>query len=92
MADVAIHYDPWWNVAVRNQATDRTYRLGQKNSVTVYKMIVSDTIEEKICGLQQAKKNLAEGIITEEGGEMITMSKEGIIALLGRGFTVMVKF
>ena len=55
-ADVVIHYDPWWNVAVQNQATDRAHRIGQKNVVTVYKLIAKDTIEEKIVKLQERKK------------------------------------
>ena len=45
-ADIVIHYDPWWNEAVQNQATDRAHRIGQTNVVTVYKLIVQDTIEE----------------------------------------------
>ena len=56
-ADIVIHYDPWWNVAVENQATDRAHRLGQKNVVTVYKLIAKGTIEEKIIKLQQMKKS-----------------------------------
>lgn len=55
-ADIVIHYDPWWNVAVENQATDRAHRIGQKNVVTVYKLIAKGTIEEKIIKLQQMKK------------------------------------
>ena len=50
-ADVVIHYDPWWNVAVQNQATDRAHRIGQTKKVTVYKMIAKGTIEEKIVKL-----------------------------------------
>ena len=56
-ADIVIHYDPWWNVAVENQATDRAHRIGQKNVVTVYKLIAKGTIEEKIIKLQQMKKS-----------------------------------
>ncbi len=55
-ADIVIHYDPWWNVAAQNQATDRAYRIGQRNPVQVYKLIAQDTIEEKIVELQQAKQ------------------------------------
>ena len=47
-ADIVIHYDPWWNVAVQNQATDRAHRIGQKNVVSVYKLIARGTIEENI--------------------------------------------
>lgn len=58
-ADVVIHYDPWWNVAVQNQATDRAHRIGQTRKVTVYKMIAKGMIEEKIVKLQESKKYLA---------------------------------
>lgn len=46
-ADIVIHYDPWWNAAAQNQATDRAHRIGQKHTVTVYKLIARHTIEEK---------------------------------------------
>ena len=52
-ADMVIHYDPWWNISAENQATDRAYRIGQKNNVQVYKLITKDSIEEKIYELQQ---------------------------------------
>ena len=55
-ADMVIHFDPWWNLAVQNQATDRAHRIGQKNVVTVYKLIAQDTIEDKILELQERKK------------------------------------
>ncbi len=61
-ADTVIHYDPWWNPAVEAQATDRAHRIGQKNKVFVYKMIVSGTVEEKINALQQKKKALADAL------------------------------
>ena len=64
-ADIVIHYDPWWNVAAQNQATDRAHRIGQEKQVTVYKLIMKDTIEENILNLQEAKKNLADQIVTE---------------------------
>ena len=54
-ADIVIHYDPWWNVAVQNQAADRAHRLGQVNVVNVYRLIAKDTIEEKILKLQEKK-------------------------------------
>ncbi|MBP2639078.1 MAG: Bacterial helicase associated [Firmicutes bacterium] len=62
-ADVVIHYDPWWNPAVEDQATDRAYRIGQKNAVQVYKLITKGTIEEKIYLLQQKKKELIDTLI-----------------------------
>tara|TARA_R110002050_G_scaffold9504_1_gene33005 strand:+ start:147193 stop:150456 length:3264 start_codon:yes stop_codon:yes gene_type:complete len=61
-ADTVIHYDPWWNPAVEAQATDRAHRIGQKNKVFVYKMIVAGTVEEKINALQQKKKALADAL------------------------------
>ncbi len=62
-ADMVIHYDPWWNPAVEDQATDRAYRIGQKNSVQVYKLIAKNTIEEKIYTLQQKKKEMIDTLI-----------------------------
>ena len=56
-ADTVIHYDMWWNPAVENQATDRVHRIGQKNSVSSYKLITLNTIEEKIVELQNGKKD-----------------------------------
>ncbi|MEA3553527.1 MAG: DEAD/DEAH box helicase [Campylobacterota bacterium] len=64
-ADTVIHYDPWWNPAVENQATDRAYRIGQKNAVFVYKLVVENTIEEKILELQKKKQALQDGIYDE---------------------------
>ncbi|WP_167956605.1 DEAD/DEAH box helicase [Anaerosporobacter faecicola] len=62
-ADTVIHFDPWWNPAVEEQATDRVYRIGQTNSVQVIKLITQDTIEEKIYRLQKKKKNLSDSVI-----------------------------
>jgi len=62
-ADYVIHYDPWWNPAVENQATDRAHRIGQTRHVFNYKLITRGTVEEKILGLQQKKKELAELVI-----------------------------
>ncbi len=61
-ADTVIHYDPWWNPAVENQATDRTHRIGQDKKVFVYKLIIENSIEQKIIELQQKKKALQDGI------------------------------
>ena len=82
-ADVVIHYDPWWNVAVQNQATDRAHRIGQTKKVTVYKMIAKGTIEEKIVKLQETKKDLADNIINGENVGIGSMSKDDIMELLG---------
>ncbi len=65
-ADTVIHYDPWWNPAVENQATDRAYRIGQDKPVFVYKLVVENSIEEKIVELQEKKKSIQDGIYTQE--------------------------
>ena len=81
-ADVVIHYDPWWNLAVQNQATDRAHRIGQTRQVTVIKLIAANTIEEKIVALQEAKRDLAEAIISGESNSLMSMSREELMALL----------
>lgn len=68
-ADTVIHYDPWWNPAVENQATDRAHRIGQNKAVFVYKLIVENTIEQKIIELQKKKKALQDGIY-DQGGKL----------------------
>lgn len=80
-ADMVIHYDPWWNVAAQNQATDRTHRIGQENNVTVFKLITRDTIEERILKLQEMKQDLADKIISAEGVSLSTLTKEEILGL-----------
>lgn len=82
-ADMVIHYDPWWNLAVQNQATDRAHRIGQTKKVTVYKLIAKNTIEEKIQKLQETKKDLAEQIIGGEAASLGSMSREELLELLG---------
>ena len=82
-ADVVIHYDPWWNLAAQNQATDRAHRMGQQASVHVYKLIAKDTIEEKILELQEKKSALMEVIAGGEGQSILSMSKEELLSLLG---------
>ena len=62
-ADIVIHFDPWWNVAAQNQATDRAYRIGQKKQVTVFRLIAKHTVEENILKLQESKRLLAEQVI-----------------------------
>lgn len=62
-ADYVIHYDPWWNPAVEDQATDRTHRIGQTRAVFAYKLITRGTVEEKILALQRRKKELAAGVL-----------------------------
>ena len=82
-ADVVIHYDPWWNLAVQNQATDRAHRIGQTKQVTVIKLIAADTIEEKIIQLQETKRDLAEAIITGQNTSLMSLSREELMELLG---------
>ncbi len=67
-ADTVIHYDPWWNPAVENQATDRAHRIGQTKAVFVYKLITEDSVEDKILALQQKKQSLADAIYARQGG------------------------
>ena len=63
-ADYVIHYDPWWNPAVEDQATDRAYRIGQKKKVFVYRLITRNTVEEKIQKLKTIKRNLVDSVIS----------------------------
>ena len=75
-ADVVIHYDPWWNFAVENQASDRAHRIGQKKSVQVIKLIIEGTIEEKIIKIQENKRTLSENILGKNNGNNNKDSKE----------------
>ena len=81
-ADIVIHYDPWWNVAAQNQATDRAHRIGQENTVTVYELIAEHTIEEQIQTLQKSKQELAEEILSGEGISSILIDRDEILKLL----------
>jgi SNF2 family DNA or RNA helicase len=80
-ADTVIHYDPWWNPAVENQASDRAHRIGQTKSVFVYKLIAVDTVEERILELQQRKAELASIAFSEGGG--LAFNAEDINFLFG---------
>lgn len=80
-ADTVIHYDPWWNPAAENQATDRAYRLGQDKPVFVYKLIAADTIEEKIVAMQQQKADLAGEILDDELSEPGQFTQDDLAAL-----------
>ena len=80
-ADYVIHLDPWWNPSIEDQASDRAYRIGQDKPVTVYRLIASDTIEEKIIALHQTKKSLADALL--EGSDMAhKLSTDEILALI----------
>lgn len=81
-ADMVIHYDPWWNVAVQNQATDRAHRIGQTKVVTVYKMIAKNTIEDRIVEMQEAKKDLAEKILSGSETSLASLTREELLEIL----------
>jgi SNF2 family DNA or RNA helicase len=82
-ADVVIHYDPWWNIAVENQATDRAFRIGQDKNVMVHKFVCRGSIEEKIDTMIESKKELAENVIGSGGESWITeLSNEELFSLL----------
>ncbi|MFR5683883.1 MAG: DEAD/DEAH box helicase, partial [Clostridia bacterium] len=80
-ADMVIHYDPWWNLSAENQATDRSYRIGQKNNVQVYKLITKNSIEEKIYELQQRKAKLIDNMLDTNQTFINKLSKEDIMEL-----------
>ena len=82
-ADVVIHYDPWWNAAAQNQATDRAHRIGQTKEVSVYRLIVKGTIEEKIMKIQESKSDLADAILSGEQQSLGQLSKDELAELLG---------
>lgn len=77
-ADIVIHYDPWWNESVMNQATDRAYRLGQNKSVHVYKLVLGGTLEESIYELQRKKSALSGMVVGQENNlkDIIKLIKE----------------
>ena len=80
-ADMVIHYDPWWNLSAENQATDRTYRIGQKKNVQVYKLITKNSIEERIYELQQRKAKLIDSMLSTNQTFINKLSKEEIMQL-----------
>lgn len=81
-ADIVIHYDPWWNLAVQNQATDRAHRIGQEHVVMVYRLIIEGTIEDNIVKIQEKKKELAEQILGGEGMGSASFTREELKELL----------
>lgn len=82
-ADTIFIYDPWWNATVENQAIDRAYRLGQDKTVFAYKMIMRNTIEEKILKLQEIKNKLLDNLISEDNLSTKNLSKNDIEFILG---------
>jgi superfamily II DNA or RNA helicase len=82
-ADTVIHYDPWWNPAVENQATDRAHRIGQTKSVFVHRLITENTIEEKMEVLKARKSALADGILSGAGSGALKMTEDDVEMLFG---------
>ena len=80
-ADTVIHYDPWWNPAVENQATDRAHRIGQDKPVFVYKLITAGSVEEKIVAMQEQKAALADAILSEDAAGAVKFSADDLDAL-----------
>ncbi len=82
-ADTVIHYDPWWNPAVERQATDRAHRIGQQQTVFVYKLICEGTVEEKIHAMQRRKQALADGLYQAGGNDELQWNEQDLEALFG---------
>ena len=82
-ADTVIHYDMWWNPQVEDQATDRTHRIGQTKAVNVIKLVVKDSIEEKVLKLQQKKRDLFENLMQGIPQKLGELTKEDLQFLLG---------
>ena len=80
-ADIVIHYDPWWNLSVENQASDRAYRIGQTKNVQIYKLIADRSIEQSILRLQQSKADLSNLAVCGEA-DITHMSADEILGLL----------
>jgi len=80
-ADYVVIFDPWWNPAVEAQAVDRSHRIGQTKNVMVYRMVVKDTIEEKMLALQELKKDLVEKLITTETHGFKNLTREDVLKL-----------
>ena len=81
-ADMVIHYDPWWNPAVEDQATDRAHRIGQKNTVYSVKLITKNTVEEKVLAMQQRKKSIIDATLEKEGDFTQALSWDDVQELL----------
>jgi SNF2 family DNA or RNA helicase len=77
-ADTVVHFDPWWNPAVEDQASDRAHRIGQNKVVTVYRLVAAGTIEEKILELKQKKKDLVASVLSEDAGGQKRLTKDDL--------------
>ena len=80
-ADTVIHYDPWWNPAVEEQATARAHRIGQDKPVFVYKLMTQGTVEEKILALQERKRGLADNLLAGVGAHQHLITAEDLDVL-----------
>ncbi|MCI5221121.1 MAG: DEAD/DEAH box helicase, partial [Candidatus Electrothrix sp. AR4] len=80
-ADYVIHMDPWWNPAVEDQASDRAHRIGQERPVTVYRLVVKDSIEEQIVALHKEKRDLADSLLegTDSAGKVSAKELLGLL-------------
>jgi SNF2 family DNA or RNA helicase len=77
-ADTVVHFDPWWNPAVEDQATDRAHRIGQTKNVNVYKLIAAGTVEEKILELSAKKRALVSNVLSTEGSPLKGLTKADV--------------
>jgi superfamily II DNA or RNA helicase len=77
-ADTVVHFDPWWNPAVEDQASDRAHRIGQHKVVTVYRLVAAGTIEEKILELKQEKKDLVASVLSEDAGGAKRLTRDDL--------------
>ncbi|GAA60404.1 Snf2 family protein [Pseudoalteromonas sp. BSi20652] len=81
-ADTVIHFDPWWNPAVEKQATDRAYRIGQTNPVFVYKLIMSNSIEQKVFKMQEDKQALVDALFTDKSMSFTKFDEQQMLSLI----------
>ncbi|HJE52048.1 MAG TPA: SWF/SNF helicase family protein, partial [Tessaracoccus flavescens] len=82
-ADYVFILDPWWNPAAENQAIDRTHRIGQDKPVNVYRLVASDTIEEKVLALQERKRDLFDAVVGQTASVAAPLGADDIMGLLG---------
>lgn len=81
-ADTVIHYDPWWNPAAEQQASDRAHRIGQESAVFIYKLIAADTVEQRVLALQEQKRKMIEDLPSSSAAEMATLNAEDLLRLV----------
>ena len=87
-ADYVVHLDPWWNPASENQASDRAYRIGQTRPVFVYKLIVRDSVEERVLLLQQSKQAVFDAVISTEASVLKQLTEDDVLRLFSTGSQV----